>query len=65
MTRPMASGSAIPLVSMMTDELLVGRYRRYLDRLVDLARRETEENLFTGEVVETWVRHARPAGRPL
>jgi 1,4-alpha-glucan branching enzyme len=31
-----------PLVSMMTDELLIGRYRRYLDRLVDLALRETE-----------------------
>jgi 1,4-alpha-glucan branching enzyme len=31
-----------PLVSMMTDELLGGRYRRHLDRLVELARRETE-----------------------
>jgi 1,4-alpha-glucan branching enzyme len=31
-----------PLVSMMTDELLVGRYRRHLDRLVELALRETE-----------------------
>jgi 1,4-alpha-glucan branching enzyme len=30
------------LVSMMTDELLVGRYRRYLDRRVELALRETE-----------------------
>jgi 1,4-alpha-glucan branching enzyme len=31
-----------PLVSMMADELLMGRYRRHLDRLVELARRETE-----------------------
>jgi 1,4-alpha-glucan branching enzyme len=29
-----------PLVSMMTDELLIGRYRGYLDDLVELARRE-------------------------
>jgi 1,4-alpha-glucan branching enzyme len=31
-----------PLVSMMTDELLIGRYHRYLDRLIDLAHREVE-----------------------
>jgi 1,4-alpha-glucan branching enzyme len=31
-----------PLVSMMTDELLISRYHRHLDRLVDLARREAE-----------------------
>jgi 1,4-alpha-glucan branching enzyme len=31
-----------PLVSMMTDELLVARYRRYLGRLIDLAGREIE-----------------------
>lgn len=31
-----------PLVSMMTDELLVGRYHRHLDGLVELARREVE-----------------------
>src|SRR5512134_1835930 len=31
-----------PLVSMMTDELLIGRYERHLDGLVELARRETE-----------------------
>ena len=31
-----------PLVSMMTDELLVGRYHRHLDSLVELARREVE-----------------------
>ncbi len=31
-----------PLVSMMTDELLVARYHRYLDRLVDLSGREIE-----------------------
>ena len=30
------------LVSMMTDELLIERYRRYLDQAVELARRETE-----------------------
>src|SRR6185436_7793484 len=30
------------LLSMMGDELLVGRYRRYLDRLVDLSGREIE-----------------------
>jgi 1,4-alpha-glucan branching enzyme len=29
-----------PLLSMMTDELLVSRYHRHLDRLVDLAHRE-------------------------
>src|SRR6266540_894923 len=29
-----------PLVSMMTDELLLSRYHRHLDRLVDLAHRE-------------------------
>jgi 1,4-alpha-glucan branching enzyme len=31
-----------PLVSMMTDELLVGRYHRHLDGLVELARREVD-----------------------
>src|SRR6266540_2237618 len=31
-----------PLVSMMTDELLLSRYHRHLDRLVDLAHREVE-----------------------
>ncbi|MFI5183613.1 MAG: glycoside hydrolase family 57 protein [Vicinamibacteria bacterium] len=31
-----------PLISMMTDELLVSRYHRYLDRLVDLSGREIE-----------------------
>jgi 1,4-alpha-glucan branching enzyme len=31
-----------PLVSMMTDELLVGRYVRHLDQLIDLAGREVE-----------------------
>jgi 1,4-alpha-glucan branching enzyme len=31
-----------PLVSMMTDALLVGRYHRHLDSLVELARREVE-----------------------
>ena len=31
-----------PLVSMMTDELLIGRYHRHLDSLVELARREVE-----------------------
>ena len=31
-----------PLVSMMTDELLVGRYQRHLDSLIELARREIE-----------------------
>jgi 1,4-alpha-glucan branching enzyme len=31
-----------PLVSMMEDPLLVARYHRYLDRLVELARREVE-----------------------
>src|SRR5258707_34819 len=29
-----------PLISMMTDGLLIGRYHRYLDRLVKLARKE-------------------------
>ena len=28
-----------PLVSMMTDELLVARYNRHIDSLVELARR--------------------------
>jgi 1,4-alpha-glucan branching enzyme len=31
-----------PLVSMMTDALLLERYQRHLDRLVELARREVE-----------------------
>jgi 1,4-alpha-glucan branching enzyme len=31
-----------PLLSMMQDDLLVGRYHRHLDRLVDLAHREIE-----------------------
>jgi 1,4-alpha-glucan branching enzyme len=31
-----------PLISMMTDELLVWRFHRYLDRLVDLSGREIE-----------------------
>ena len=31
-----------PLVSMMTDELLIGRYHRHLDALVELARREIQ-----------------------
>ena len=31
-----------PLISMMEDPLLVERYHRYLDRLVELARREVE-----------------------
>ena len=31
-----------PLVSMMTDELLIARYLRHLDRLVELSRREIE-----------------------
>ena len=31
-----------PLLSMMQDDLLVGRYHRYLDRLVDLSHREVE-----------------------
>jgi 1,4-alpha-glucan branching enzyme len=31
-----------PLVSMMTDDLLVGRYHRHLDNLVELARREVD-----------------------
>jgi 1,4-alpha-glucan branching enzyme len=31
-----------PLVSMMTDELLVGRYQKHLDSLVDLAAREVQ-----------------------
>jgi 1,4-alpha-glucan branching enzyme len=31
-----------PLVSMMTDDLLISRYHRYLDRLVDLSGREIE-----------------------
>jgi len=31
-----------PLVSMMTDDLLVGRYERHLDGLIDLAGREVE-----------------------
>ncbi len=31
-----------PLVSMMTDALLVSRYHRYIDRLVELSRREIE-----------------------
>src|SRR5437899_1368148 len=31
-----------PLVSMMTDELLLSRYHRHLDRVVDLAHREVE-----------------------
>jgi len=31
-----------PLVSMMTDELLIARYHRHLDALVELARREIQ-----------------------
>jgi 1,4-alpha-glucan branching enzyme len=31
-----------PLVAMMTDELLVSRFHRHIDRLVDLSRREIE-----------------------
>src|SRR3954454_8094813 len=31
-----------PLVSMMTDELLIARYHRYLDRLVALAEKEID-----------------------
>ena len=31
-----------PLVSMMTDELLIGRYLRHLDSLIELSRREIE-----------------------
>ena len=31
-----------PLLSMMSDALLLERYRRYLDRLIELARREIE-----------------------
>jgi 1,4-alpha-glucan branching enzyme len=31
-----------PLLSMMTDGLLIDRYHRYLDRLVGLAEREVE-----------------------
>ncbi len=31
-----------PLVSMMTDELLIDRYHRHLDSLIELARREME-----------------------
>jgi 1,4-alpha-glucan branching enzyme len=31
-----------PLISMMTDDLLISRYHRYLDRLVDLSGREIE-----------------------
>ena len=31
-----------PLLSMMQDDLLVGRYHRYLDRLVELSHREIE-----------------------
>src|SRR5229473_2650305 len=31
-----------PLISMMTDELLINRYHRYLDGLLDLAGREVE-----------------------
>lgn len=33
-----------PLCAMLQDELLQGRYVRHLDRLIDLARRETERN---------------------
>jgi 1,4-alpha-glucan branching enzyme len=33
------------LVSMMTDELLIERYHRHLDGLVELARRETQRTL--------------------
>jgi 1,4-alpha-glucan branching enzyme len=31
-----------PLLSMMTDELLIGRFHRYLDRLITLAEKEVE-----------------------
>src|SRR5262245_27820019 len=31
-----------PLVAMLRDRLLLGRYQRHLDRLVDLAGREIE-----------------------
>lgn len=31
-----------PLVSMMTDDLLIGRYQRYLDRLATLAEKEID-----------------------
>ena len=31
-----------PLLSMMTDELLVERYHRYLDRLITLAEKEVD-----------------------
>jgi len=31
-----------PLISMMTDDLLVSRYHRYLDRLVELSAREID-----------------------
>ena len=41
-TVPSIAVSAPPLVSMMTDDLLVGRYHRHLDNLVELARREVD-----------------------
>ncbi len=33
-----------PLISMLNDELLRVRYQRYLDRLIDLARREVDRH---------------------
>ena len=33
-----------PLIAMLEDELLRGRYVRHLDRLIELARRETERH---------------------
>src|SRR5262245_43897333 len=55
------------LVSMMTDELLIGRYHRYLDRLLDLARREVKrtrrEDERFHEVAQLYVQEFERIGR--
>ena len=55
-----------PLVSMMTDELLVGRYHRHLDNLVELARREVDRTKHVAAAVPRprLVLPARVLGRP-
>ena len=55
-----------PLVSMMTDELLVGRYHRHLDNLVELARREVDRTKRVAAPVPRprLVLPARVLGRP-
>jgi 1,4-alpha-glucan branching enzyme len=45
-----------PLVSMMVDDLLVGRYHRYLDRLVALAEKEVERTRTQGAEVHATAR---------